>query len=42
VTIGREVGSDVYVSSGVSGSESIIIGDNLKDLKVGDRVEVGQ
>jgi HlyD family secretion protein len=42
VTIAREVGSDVYVSSGVSGSESIIIGDNLNDLKVGDRVEVVQ
>jgi HlyD family secretion protein len=42
VTIGREVGSDVYVSSGLTGSESIIIGDTLKDLKVGDRVEVGQ
>jgi HlyD family secretion protein len=42
VTIGREVGSDVYVSSGLTGSESIIIGDTLKELKVGDRVEVGQ
>ena len=42
VTIGREVGGDAYVSSGLSGSESIILGENLKQLKAGDRVEVGQ
>jgi len=42
ITIGREVGGNVYVSSGLSGSESIIIGDTLKQLKAGDRVEVGQ
>jgi hypothetical protein len=38
--VGKEVGSDAYVLSGLSGSESIIIGDAGKELKVGDRVEV--
>ena len=42
ITIGRELGSDVYVSSGLSGNESIIIGDALKQLKAGDPVEPGQ
>jgi len=42
VTIAREVGGDVYVSSGLSGSESVILGDALSQLKAGDRVEVSQ
>jgi HlyD family secretion protein len=42
IKIGREVSGNVYVSSGLSGSESIIIGDTLNELKVGDRVVVGQ
>jgi RND family efflux transporter MFP subunit len=42
VEVEREVGSDVYVSRGLTGSESIIIGEDLKDLKAGDRVELGQ
>jgi HlyD family secretion protein len=40
VTVAREVGSDAYVSAGLSGSESIISGEILKQLKVGDHVEV--
>jgi HlyD family secretion protein len=42
ITIGREVGGDVYVSSGLSGNESVILGDNVNELKAGDPVEVGQ
>ena len=42
VTIAREVGGDAYVSNGLSGSESVILGENLNQLKAGDRVEVGQ
>jgi hypothetical protein len=34
------VGSDAYVSAGLSGGESIISGEILKQLKVGDHVEV--
>jgi HlyD family secretion protein len=40
ITIEKEVGSDVFVSTGLSGNESIIVGDQLQDLKNGDRVEV--
>jgi HlyD family secretion protein len=40
VTVAREVGSDAYVSAGLSGSESVISGEILKQLKVGDHVEV--
>jgi HlyD family secretion protein len=40
VMVAREVGSDAYVSAGLSGSESIISGEILKQLKVGDHVEV--
>jgi HlyD family secretion protein len=40
VTVAREVGPDAYVSAGLSGSESIISGEILKQLKVGDNVEV--
>jgi HlyD family secretion protein len=39
ITVQREVGSDVIVSTGLAGAESIIVGDRLPQLKVGDRVE---
>jgi hypothetical protein len=39
VTVAREVGGDAYVSSGLTGNESIISGEILKQLKVGDHVE---
>ena len=39
VTIAKDNASDIYVSAGLSGSESIIIGDQLTQLKAGDRVE---
>jgi len=42
VTVARETGSNTYVSSGLSGGESVIIGDTLKQLKIGDHVEVGR
>jgi len=38
VTVEREVGSDVYISAGLTGSESIIVSEPDK-LKTGDRVE---
>ena len=38
VTVEREVGSDVYISAGLIGSESIIVSETEK-LKTGDRVE---
>jgi HlyD family secretion protein len=42
VTIAKEAGSDAFVSAGLTGNESIIIGDNLKELKVGDSVEISR
>jgi HlyD family secretion protein len=39
VTIEKEVGSDVFVSTGLLGNESIIIGEPLKQLKPGDPVQ---
>ena len=42
VSVARQVGGDVFVSAGLTGSESIIIGDTLEALKVGDRVEIGR
>ena len=42
VTIAREGGSDAYVSAGLTGNESVIIGDKLNELKVGDSVEVSR
>ncbi len=39
ITVEREVGTDVVVSQGLSGSESIIVGEQLAQLKVGDKVE---
>jgi HlyD family secretion protein len=40
VTIQKEVGTDVFISAGLTGSEAIIIGDQLAQVKVGDKVEV--
>ena len=40
IVVGREADAEVYVSTGLTGSESIIIGDALKELQPGDRVEV--
>jgi HlyD family secretion protein len=42
VDIARELGADVYVSSGLSGNESIIIGPELSKLEIGDKVQTGQ
>jgi len=41
IVVAREMGDDVYVSSGLTGKESIIIGDALKNIKPGDRVTSG-
>jgi HlyD family secretion protein len=40
VTVGKEVGSDVFVSAGLSGNEAIIVGEQLSQLKPGDSVEM--
>src|SRR5262249_52088428 len=40
VTIAKESGTDAYISAGLSGSESIIVGDALNRVKAGDRVVV--
>ena len=40
VTIAREVGGDAYVSSGLAGNEAIISGEILKQLKIGDHMEM--
>jgi HlyD family secretion protein len=42
VTVQKEVGSDVFVSEGLLGSETIIVGEELRQLKPGDSVEVKQ
>jgi len=42
VTIARETGNDAFVSAGLTGNESIIIGDNLKELKVGENVQANK
>jgi HlyD family secretion protein len=42
VTVHKEVGSDVFVSEGLLGSEAIIVGEELRQLKSGDPVEVKQ
>jgi HlyD family secretion protein len=42
VTVQREVGPDAFVSAGLVGTEAIIVGDQINQLKVGDRVEVRQ
>jgi HlyD family secretion protein len=40
VTIAKEAGSEAFVSAGLTGNESVIIGDNLTELKVGQSVEI--
>ena len=40
IIIQKEVGGDVFVSAGLIGNESIIVGEQLSQLKVGDRVQV--
>ena len=40
IIIQKEVSGDVFVSAGLIGNESIIIGEQLSQLKVGDRVQV--
>ena len=42
IEVGREAEGDVYVSNGLTGNESIIVGDALKQLRAGDRVEVSR
>jgi HlyD family secretion protein len=40
ITVQKEVGSDAFVSAGLVGTEAIIVGEQLRQLKVGDRVQV--
>jgi HlyD family secretion protein len=40
ITVAKEVGNDVYVSAGISGAEAIIVGDQLAQLKAGDKVQM--
>jgi HlyD family secretion protein len=40
VTVQKEVGVDVFVSAGLTGTEAVILSDGLAQLKTGDRVEV--
>lgn len=40
ITVQKEVGNDVFVSAGIVGNEAIIIGDQLRQLRIGDKVEV--
>lgn len=40
IVVEKEVGTDVFVSSGLTGSERIIVGSDLAQLKTGDRVEI--
>jgi multidrug efflux pump subunit AcrA (membrane-fusion protein) len=40
ITVQKEIGSDVVVSQGLIGNESVIVGDQLAQLKVGDKVEL--
>jgi HlyD family secretion protein len=42
IRIQKEVGSNVFVSSGLIGNEAIIVGEQLQQLKVGDQVEVAE
>jgi len=39
ITVDKEVGADVFLSQGLTGNESIIVGDQLAQLKPGDRVQ---
>ena len=40
IIVQKEVGGDAFVSPSLIGNESIIVGDQLSQLKVGDRVQV--
>ena len=40
ITVEKEVGSDVFVGAGLVGTEAIIVGEQLRQLKIGDKVEV--
>ena len=40
VIIRKEVGGDVFVSAGLVGNESIVVGEQLPQLKIGDRVQI--
>lgn len=40
VTVQKEVGTEVFVAAGLNGTEAVIVGEQLNQLKVGDRVEV--
>jgi hypothetical protein len=40
ITVQKEVNGNVFVSSGLAGNEAIIVGEQLQQLKVGDKVEV--
>ena len=42
IVIAREAANDLFVSAGLTGNEALIIGENLKQLKAGDHVEVGR
>ena len=39
ITVDREVDDVAYVAAGLTGAESIIVGDALQTLESGDRVE---
>ncbi len=39
ITVQKEVATDVFVSAGLTGTEAIIVGEQLSQLAVGDRVE---
>jgi HlyD family secretion protein len=39
ITVQKEVGSDAFVSAGLIGNEAIIVGEQLRQLKAGDRVD---
>jgi HlyD family secretion protein len=40
ITVQKEVGTDAFVSAGLVGTEAIIIGDQLAQVKAGDKVEI--
>jgi HlyD family secretion protein len=40
VTVQKEVGADVFVSAGLTGTEAVIVAEGAAQLKAGDRVEV--
>jgi HlyD family secretion protein len=40
ITVEKEVGTDVFVAAGLTGTEAVIVGEQLSQLKPGDAVEV--